>query len=136
MRDQAQTQGYTVVDAPTVIATHLSRIIFDNAPELLGFDEAQMLLDRLAEKTPKLVEDLVPGSVPMFALVKVLKNLLRERVPIRDMRTIAETLTENSGGSQDPGALTELISRAAEAVGSSLPDGCQAVLERLADLTR
>ncbi len=104
---EAQSLGYTVVDSATVIATHLSRIIFDHSAELLGFEEAQKLLDRLAETSPKLVEDLVPKSLPMFALVKVLKNLLRERVSIRDVRTIAESLTERAASSQDPDILTE-----------------------------
>ncbi|MFK7955645.1 MAG: flagellar biosynthesis protein FlhA [Lysobacterales bacterium] len=106
---EVQSLGYTVVDAPTVIATHLSRIIFDHAPDLMGFEEAQMLLDRLSDHAPKLAEDLVPNAVPMFALVKVLKNLLSERVAIKDMRTIAEALTENAPNSQDPGALTEAV---------------------------
>ncbi|MEM1090176.1 MAG: flagellar biosynthesis protein FlhA [Pseudomonadota bacterium] len=106
---EVQALGYTVVDAPTVIATHLSRIIFDHASNLIGFEEAQMLLDRLAEHAPKLAEDLVPGALPMFVVVKVLKNLLAERVAIKDMRTIAEALTENAPSSQDPGALTEAV---------------------------
>ncbi len=106
---EAQTLGYTVVDSATVIATHLSRIIFDHAPELMGFDEAQKLLDRLGDKSPKLVEDLVPKALPMYAIVKVLKNMLRERVSILDMRTVAETLTEKAASSQDPDVLTEYV---------------------------
>ncbi len=111
-RDQAQTYGYTVVDASTVIATHLNQVLQDQAHELLGYEEAQQLLDRLAETAPKLVEDLVPKTLPLGTLVKVLQNLLEERVPIRDVRTIAETLAENALKSQEPGALTAAVREA------------------------
>ncbi len=111
-RDQAQTYGYTVVDASTVIATHLNQVLQDQAHELLGYEEAQQLLDRLAETAPKLVEDLVPKTLPLGTLVKVLQNLLEERVPIRDVRTIAETLAENASKSQEPGALTAAVREA------------------------
>ncbi|MCP4041717.1 MAG: flagellar biosynthesis protein FlhA [Gammaproteobacteria bacterium] len=105
-RDQAQTYGYTVVDSSTVIATHMNQILQDHAYELLGFEETQFLLDRLGKGAPKLVEDLVPKLLPLGAIVKVLQNLLEEKVSIRDMRTIAETLADNAPRSQDPAILT------------------------------
>ncbi len=108
-RDEAQSLGYTVVDASTVIATHLSQTLQDHAHELLGHDEVQQLLDRLAETSPKLVEDLVPNVLPLGVIVKVLQNLLREHVPIRDMRTIVEVLAEHAPISQDPVALTAAV---------------------------
>ncbi len=108
-REQAQALGYTVVDAGTVIATHLSQVLQQHAHELLGFDEVQKLLERLGERHPKLVEDLVPKVVPLPVLVRVLQNLLREQVPIRDMRTIVEVVAEHAPRSQDPGALTAMV---------------------------
>ncbi len=108
-RDQAQTFGYTVVDASTVIATHLNQLLQDHAHELLGYDETQQLLERLARKAPKLVEDLVPKMLPLGTVVKVLQNLLEERVPIRDIRGIAETLAESAATSQEPAALTASV---------------------------
>ena len=88
--------GYTVVDAGTVIATHLSSVIQAHAAELLGREEVQKLLDHLAKESPKLIEDLVPKLVPLATLQKVLQNLLDEGVHIRDMRTILETLAEHA----------------------------------------
>ncbi|BBL56891.1 flagellar biosynthesis protein FlhA [Methylomonas koyamae] len=108
-KDQAQTLGYTVVDPSTVVATHLSHILQTNAHELFGYEEAQQLLDNLAKLAPKLVEDLVPKTLPLGVLVKVLQNLLQERVSIRDMRTIAETLAEYGVKSQDPDILTSAV---------------------------
>ncbi len=108
-RDQAQTQGYTVVDASTVIATHLSELLQRHAHELLGHEEVQQLLDSLAKVTPKLVEDLVPKTLPLTVVLKVLQNLLKEGVPVRDMRTIAETLADQASRSQEAGALTEAV---------------------------
>ena len=108
-RDHAQSLGYTVVDSSTVVATHLSQTLQDHAHELLGHDEVQLLLDRLAEVSPKLVEDLVPKVLPLGIIVKVLQNLLREQVPIRDMRTIIEVLSEFAPQSQDPVALTSAV---------------------------
>ena len=105
-KDHAQTLGYTVVDSATVIATHLSQILQQNSHQLLGHDEVQKLLDVLARTAPKLVEDLVPNALPLGTVVKVLQNLLREGVPIRDIRRIAESLAEIAPRSQDPGALT------------------------------
>ncbi|MDT4330285.1 flagellar biosynthesis protein FlhA [Methylomonas sp. MED-D] len=108
-KDQAQTLGYTVVDPSTVVATHLSHILQSNAHELFGYEEAQQLLDNLSKLAPKLVEDLVPKTLPLGILVKVLQNLLQERVSIRDMRTIAETLAEYGVKSQDPDILTSAV---------------------------
>lgn len=111
-KDQAQTLGYTVVDPGTVVATHLSHILQSNAHELFGYEEAQNIMDNLAKTAPKLVEDLVPKTLALGIIVKVLQNLLRERVSIRDIRTIAETLAEYGVKSQDPDILTS-ASRAA-----------------------
>jgi len=111
-KDQAQTLGYTVVDPGTVVATHLSHILQNNAHELFGYEEAQNIMDNLAKSAPKLVEDLVPKTLALGVIVKVLQNLLRENVSIRDIRTIAETLAEYGAKSQDPDILTS-ASRAA-----------------------
>lgn len=109
MRDQAQTMGYTVVDASTVVATHLSQLLQDHAHEILGREEVQQLMDGLAKASPKLVEDLVPNTVPMGVVLQVLRNLLEERVPIRDMRTIAETLAIHGRQSQESAVLTAAV---------------------------
>ncbi len=108
-KDQAQTLGYTVVDVSTVVATHLSHILSSHAHELFGYEEAQQILDNLAKQAPKLVEDLVPKTLPLGVVVKVLQNLLQERVTIRDMRRIAETLAEYGSKSQDPDILTSAV---------------------------
>jgi flagellar biosynthesis protein FlhA len=108
-RDNAQALGYTVVDPATVVATHLSHILQGHAHELLGHQDVQQLLDRLASSAPKLVEDLVPKRMSLGVVVKVLQNLLAERVPIRNMRSIVESLAEHAGQSQDPGALTAAV---------------------------
>ena len=105
-RDQAQTLGYTVVDASTVVATHLSEILQSHAHELIGHEEVQQLMEGLGRNAPKLVEDLVPSVLTLGQLLKILQNLLAEGVPIRDIRTIAETLAEHGTQSQDLGALT------------------------------
>jgi flagellar biosynthesis protein FlhA len=102
LRDHAQTLGYTVVDPSTVIATHLSFIIQSHANEILGHEEVQHLLDTLAKTAPKLVEDLVPRLLPLSIVVRVLQCLLAERVPIRNIRTIVETLAEHAAKTQDP----------------------------------
>ena len=109
MRDQARALGYTVVDPSTAIATHLNKVLRDNASELLSHDETQKLLDKLAVKSPKLVEELVPGKLSLGVVTRTLQNLLQEGVPIRDMRSVAEALTEASARSQDPEMLTGLI---------------------------
>ncbi len=111
-RDEAQALGYTVVDTSTVIATHLSHLLQQHAHELLGYEEVQQLLELLSRNSPKLVEDLVPKLIPLGALLKVLQNLLWEGVPIRDMRTIAETLAEHGRESQNPDTLTAAVRRA------------------------
>ena len=108
-KDHAQTLGFTVVDAGTVIATHLSHIIKTNAHQLFGYEETQQLLDTLEKSAPKLVEDLVPKTLALGIIVKVLQNLLREGVAVRDIRTIAETLAETGGKSQDPDILTSAV---------------------------
>ncbi|MBB5359945.1 flagellar biosynthesis protein FlhA [Rhodanobacter sp. ANJX3] len=108
-RDHAQSLGYTVVDPATVIATHLSHLLQNHAHELLSHQDVQQLLDRLATSAPKLVEDLVPKRLALGVVVKVLQNLLAERVPIRNMRSIVESLAEHAGQSQDPGTLTASV---------------------------
>ena len=108
-RDIAQTQGYTVVDASTVIATHLSHILARHAHRLLGREEAQHLLDTLAKKAPRLVEALVPDLLPLGVVLKVLQNLLEENVSIRDIQTIVETLAEYAPSSQDSVMLTSMV---------------------------
>jgi flagellar biosynthesis protein FlhA len=108
-RDQAQTFGYTVVDSNTVIATHLSQIIKTHAHELLGHEEVQHILDQLAKAAPKLVENLTPETLSLGVIVKVLQNLLEEGVAIRDIRTIAESLAEHGGRSQEPDVLTASV---------------------------
>ena len=111
-REQAQALGYTVVDASTVVATHLSQIVQDHAHELLGHDEVQKLLEGLAKTSPKLVEDLVPKVVGVGTVVRVMQNLLREQIPVRDVRTILEVLAERGPKSQDPVALTGWVREA------------------------
>jgi flagellar biosynthesis protein FlhA len=108
-REHAQALGYTVVDTSTVIATHLSHLIHTHAPELLGRQELQQLLDHIAKTAPKLTEDLIPKILPLTTLQKVLHNLLDEGMHIRDMRTILETLAEYGGQSQDPFQLTTMV---------------------------
>ncbi len=105
-REHAQSLGYTVVDAATVIATHLSHLVGEHVAELFGFDEAQQLLNGLAKTSPKLVEDLVPKAMPLAIFVKVLQGLLVERVSIRNLRVVAEALAEAAPRSQDPVVLT------------------------------
>ena len=109
LRDQAQAMGYTVVDAGTVVATHLNHLITSHASELLGRSEVQALLDHLGKDAPKLVEDLVPKLVSLSTLQKVLQNLLAEGVHIRDMRSIIETLAEHAVHTQEQNELTALV---------------------------
>ncbi|GAB4288895.1 MAG: flagellar biosynthesis protein FlhA [Thiohalomonadaceae bacterium] len=108
-REEAQGLGYTVVDPNTVVATHLSQLLQSHAHELLGHEEVQHLLGQLGKSAPKLVEELVPKLLPMSVVVKVLQNLLSEGIPIRDMRSIAETLAEHAPRTQDAGILTSAI---------------------------
>jgi len=108
-RDHAQSMGYTVVDAGTVIATHLNHVISMHAAELLGRQEVQQLLDHVSKESPKLIEDLVPKLLSLSVIQKVLQNLLTEGVHIRDMRTIVETLSEYAPQTQDASDLTALV---------------------------
>jgi flagellar biosynthesis protein FlhA len=108
-REQAQGLGYTVVDAGTVVATHLSQLLKEHAHEMLGHEEVQHLLDVLGKHSPKLVENLVPKTLNLGVVLKVMQNLLSEQISVRDMRTIAETLAEHGAKSQDPGVLTAAV---------------------------
>jgi flagellar biosynthesis protein FlhA len=109
LREQAQIYGYTVVDASTVVATHLNHLIHAHASELLGRQEVQQLLDRIGKELPMLIQDLVPKTMSLTALQKVLQNLLDEDVPIRDMRTILDVLSEHAPTISDTTELTSLI---------------------------
>ena len=109
MRENAQAMGYTVVDAGTVVATHMSHLIHTHAAELLGRQELQQLLDHIAKVAPKLIEDLVPKLLPLSTVQKVMQNLLDEGMHIRDMRTILETLVEHATRTQDATVLTSLV---------------------------
>jgi flagellar biosynthesis protein FlhA len=106
-KDYAQTLGYTVVDASTVVATHLNQVLQKHANELIGHEEVQQWLDQLAKLSPKLAEELVPNTLSVSLLLKVLQNLLLEDVPIRDMRSIAEALVNVTTKTSDPTLLTE-----------------------------
>lgn len=108
-RDQAQSLGYTVVDASTVVATHLNQVLHKHAHELLGHEEVQQLLQLLARSSPKLAEELVPGLISLSTLLKVLQALLQEQVPVRDIRTIAEAIANVAPRSQDPGAMVAAV---------------------------
>lgn len=108
-KEHAQSLGYTVVDASTVVATHLNQLLQNNAHELLGHEEVQQLLDMLSKGSPKLVEELIPAKLSVSVLLKVLQNLLMEQVPLKDFRTIAETLADATGRTQDPVALTAAV---------------------------
>lgn len=109
LREQAQIYGYTVVDASTVVATHLNHLIHAHAAELLGRQEVQHLLDRIGKESPMLIQDLVPKTLTLTTLQKVLQNLLDESVPIRDMRTILDVLAEHAPTVTDTTELTSLI---------------------------
>src|SRR5262249_42990787 len=108
-RDHAQTLGYTVVDPSTVIATHLSALLQSHAHELLGHEEVQQLLNTAAKTAPKLVEDLVPRVLPLATVVRVLQGLLAERVPLRNMRAILETLAEQAPRGAAPALLQSQV---------------------------
>lgn len=111
-KERAQTAGYTVVDAPSIVATHLTEILRGHAHELLGRQEVQQLIERFGKEAPKVVEELIPTLLPLGGVVKVLSNLLRERVPIRDLRTILETLADTAPTTKDPDLLTESVRQA------------------------
>jgi flagellar biosynthesis protein FlhA len=108
-KEEATLSGYTVVDNVTILATHLSEILRKHAPELLGRQEIQSLLNNLSKSHPKAVEELIPGSLSLGAVQKVLQNLLQERVPIKDLLTIVETLADFAPLSKDPELLTEYV---------------------------
>ncbi len=107
--EEAKMAGYTVVDNSTVVATHLTETIKNNASELLGRQETQKLLDNLAKTSPKAVEELVPTILNLSTVQKVLQNLLNERVPIRNLLTIVETLSDYATMTKDPSILTEYV---------------------------
>ena len=109
LREQAQVYGYTVVDASTVVATHLNHLVVTHAAELLGRQEVQALLERIGKDTPPLTDDLVPKVLSLTTLQKVLQNLLDESVPIRDMRTILDALQEHAPRMSDPYDLTAAV---------------------------
>jgi len=111
-KENAMALGYTVVDLSTVLATHLSDIIRRHAHEYLGRQEVQQLLDNLKESHPKVVDELVPNLLPLGGVVKVLQNLVREQIPIRDLLTILETLADWAPMTKDPDALTEYVRQA------------------------
>jgi len=108
-KDEAQIAGYTVVDPSTVVATHLTEILHSHADELLGRQDTQRLLDNLAKSHPKVVEELVPTILQLGGVQKVLQNLLRERVSIRDLLTIVETLADFGPKNREPDILTEFV---------------------------
>jgi len=108
-REQAQTLGYTVVDSATVLATHLSQILTNNASQLLGHEEVQNLLDMLAKTYPKLIEGFIPDTLTLGTVVKVLQSLMNEGVAVRDMRSIVQTLVEYGPKSQDSEVLTAAV---------------------------
>ncbi|KMN82608.1 flagellar biosynthesis protein FlhA [Chromobacterium alkanivorans] len=108
-REEAQSLGYTVVDASTVVATHISNLLQTHAAELLGREEVQALIDHQAKESPKLIEDLVPKVVPIGTLQKVLQQLLTEGIHIRDFRTILETLADHVATTQDIDELTNIV---------------------------
>jgi flagellar biosynthesis protein FlhA len=116
-KEHAQGLGFTVVDASTVVATHLSELLKRHAYQLLGHEEVQHLLDRLGKTAPKLVENLTPGALTLGVVVKVMQELLVDRVPVRNIRTIAETLAEHGGRTQDP---LVLLGHVREALGGSI----------------
>ncbi len=109
LKDDAQYSGYTVVDLSTVVATHITEVLKSNLPELFGRQELVGVLDKIKESYPKIVDDLIPDIIPLGGVLKVLQNLLKESVSIRDMRTILESLAENGTISKDPDYLTDRV---------------------------
>lgn len=108
-KDYTQSLGYTVVDPSTVIATHISQVMKGHAAELFGHEECQELMEKLRAIAPKLVDELIPDNVPLGTIVTVLQNLLKEQIPICDIRSIAETLAETAPRSRDPDTLTAAV---------------------------
>lgn len=130
-REEAQLAGYTVVDVPSVITTHLTELIKNYASELLGKQDVQKLLDNLSKTQPKVVEDLIPGLLNLSGVLKVLQNLLRERISIRDIQTILETISDYAAVTKDPDVLTEYVRQAlARSITKRLqgPDGSISVI--------
>ncbi|MFZ3014642.1 MAG: flagellar biosynthesis protein FlhA [Nitrospira sp.] len=111
-REQAQMAGYTVVDAGSAIATHLSELIKRHGAELLGRQEVQTLLDEVGQSHPKLVEELIPTLLPLGTVVRVLGNLLKEGIPIRDLRSILEAISDHATTTKDAEVLTEYARQA------------------------
>ena len=111
MKEEAELAGYTVVDLPTVMATHVTEVIRTHAAELFGRQEADALIENLKKQYPKVVEELIPNILPLGTVVRVLQSLLREQVSIRDLRTIFETLSDEGNKSKDPEVLTEQVRR-------------------------
>jgi flagellar biosynthesis protein FlhA len=112
LRDEAQYNGYTVVDLSTIVATHLTEVIKANLHEVLGRQELVHLLDNFKENNPKVVSDLVPDIMPLGTVLKVMQNLLREGVSIRDLRSVLESLAEFGSSTKDPDTLTEYVRQA------------------------
>jgi flagellar biosynthesis protein FlhA len=108
-KEEATYAGYTVVDLSTIIATHVTELVRQNAHELLGRQELQTLLDNFKQTSPKVIEDLIPTLLPLGTVLKVMKNLLKESVPIRDLRTILESLADAAPTQKDPQILTEAV---------------------------
>jgi flagellar biosynthesis protein FlhA len=131
-RGHAQTLGFTVVDASTAVATHLSELLKGHAQDLLGHEEVQELLDRLARTAPKLVSALVPDALPLGTVVKVLQDLLTEGVSIRNLRTIAENLAEQAPRTQDP---AQLLAGVRQALGRSIVQGVYGIRDELPLIT-
>ena len=130
--DHARTLGYTVVDASTVVATHISHLIKTNAHRLLGHEEAQKLVDRITVDAPKAIQELVPKTVSLSILVRVLQDLLEEQVPIKDMKTILETLAEKAPTTSDPAALLRAVR---QALGNSITHKIHGLNEELPAFT-
>jgi len=131
-KEHAQALGFTVVDSATVVATHLSELLKRHAHQLLGHEEVQQLLDRLAKTAPKLVENLTPGALTLGVVVKVMQELLVDRVPVRNIRTIAETLAEHAGRTQDPAML---LAHVREALGGSIVQSVYGLRDELPVIT-
>jgi len=111
-KENAQYNGYTVVDLPTIIATHLTEILKSNLHEIFGRQELVRILDNFKELYPKIVNDLIPEILPLGSILKVLQNLLREGVSVRDLRSILENLSEHGSNEKDPESLTEMVRQA------------------------
>jgi flagellar biosynthesis protein FlhA len=132
LREHAQSLGYTVVDAATVIATHLSHLIQTHAHELFGHEEAEQLLKALAKTSPKLVEELIPKVLPLATVVRVMQGLLSERVPIRNVRAIVEALAEAGPRTQETQAL---IAQVRVALGRQIVQDIVGLAEELPVIT-